>query len=438
MKLRVLSIGMYLGHEKVVHESLISAPALFDFDVIIADPSDCTDLWDERAEMWDGRSVLPYDREYDIGGALIALMNTRKQELSAFLGQPRLFVCFLRPLFGVHVEGRRGDKSPSLVHIYSWLPFGHRFSGQLVSGKGTQIKRVNAGGDFSPYFSAFKEELVYEAYLKSELDEKGYLQIFRTLARDYVGHPIAFTFRWDAATVVFLPPVPGYDSEKMAGVLLQCIIRAFPEAQRTPPPQWVTEYRALLPGLESLDEKADKLTDEIKRLGSELKQVHAKQQALEGHLRLLYEQGKYQLEPAVREVFDLIGFHFDEYGDADIVLDAPEGRALVEVEGKDDDAIKIDKHSQLLRYVTEYQKDTGASAKGILVGNAYRFRPVTERDSWFSDKVEKGAEAQDYCLLTTEELFKVVCALLANPSDELKAQIRSAILNTVGYFKFSG
>ncbi len=444
MALRVLSIGLSLGHDLVVNKHIYDAPALFDFDAIVLDPADLPDFWKEQMVREEGFPVLPYDPVKDTGGVLRSFLAGRTSEMTTFLGRPRLLICVLRRVQGIYTPRNWRDREPPWIDNYSWLPIVAGLEEKSIgyyisSGEGSTVRIVDPANDFMAYFRAFKDQLFHEAYLESDVLEHGNVRGFHTIATDYADHPISFAFHCGKATVVFLPPVSGYyDSEKMAGVLLQCILRAFPEAQRTPPPEWATDYRPLMPGLESLDGEADKLTDEIKRLESELKQVRTNQQALEGHLRLLYEQGKYQLEPAVREAFRLVGFGFDEYGDVDIVLDAPEGRAFVEIEGKDHDAIKVEKHSQLLRYVTEYQQDTGATVKGILVGNAYRFTPPLKRDSWFSEKVEKGAEAQGFCLLTTEELFKVVCALLANPFDALKAQIRSAILNTVGYFKFSG
>jgi len=444
MALRVLSIGLSLGHDLVVNRHIHDAPALFDFDIIVLDPEDVAGLWKERMVRQEGLPVFPYDAVRDGGGLLRSWLASRTAEMRTFLGRPRLLICVLRPVQGVYTPRSFGDREPPWIDNYSWLPVvaGHEKKGigEYISyGEGSTVRIADPTTDFIAYFRAFKDQLFHEAYLETDVLEHGNVKRFHTIARDYADHPISFSFRCRKATVVFLPPVSGYyDSEKMAGVLLQCILRAFPEAQRTPPPEWAAEYRGLLPGLESLDETAHQLTGEIKRLGSELKEVGAKQEALEGHLRLLYEQGKYQLEPAVREAFDLMGFEFDEYGEVDVVLDAPEGRAFVEVEGKGDDAIKVEKHSQLLRYVIDYQEDTGVRIKGILVGNAYRFSHPGKRASWFSDEVERGAQAHHFCLLTTEELFKVVCALLAVPSDDLKAQIRSAILNTVGYFTFSG
>lgn len=91
-----------------------------------------------------------------------------------------------------------------------------------------------------------------------------------------------------------------------------------------------------------------------------------------------------------------------------------------------------------MNYV-EAEEDAGRRRKGILVGNGYRLKGVSEseRGSQFTERVLKEANGFGYCLLPTTELFAAVCAVLKSPGDgALRKGLRDSILSKVGVWKF--
>lgn len=125
-------------------------------------------------------------------------------------------------------------------------------------------------------------------------------------------------------------------------------------------------------------------------------------------------------------------FHKDDM-EHDIVLEAPEGRAIAEVEGRDNDAIHIDKFDQLTRVVDEDFKLHGVYSEGLLIGNHYRFTNPNERKDAFTEKARIAAGRKKFGLLTTVELFKAVIKILENPKNEnFKKSCRIAILEAKG------
>ena len=128
----------------------------------------------------------------------------------------------------------------------------------------------------------------------------------------------------------------------------------------------------------------------------------------------------------------------EEYDEEyDVILRSEEGQAICEVEGVDNGAVDVDKYRQLLDYV-EDAASRGQEYRGILVGNAYRLSPPETRPSQFTDHAREGCNRQGYCMLPTTELYKVVCAVLEDPDDEvLRQRARCSILAKVGKYEFT-
>src|SRR5207253_1305553 len=86
-----------------------------------------------------------------------------------------------------------------------------------------------------------------------------------------------------------------------------------------------------------------------------------------------------------------------------------EGRFIGEVEGKDKNAINIDKFSQLERNIHEdlARDEVVTPAKGVLFGNAHRLKAVEERGEFFTAKVLAAAARTGCALVRAPDLFEV-------------------------------
>lgn len=154
---------------------------------------------------------------------------------------------------------------------------------------------------------------------------------------------------------------------------------------------------------------------------------------------LLYETGKYGLEPSVRKAFRIVGFNIKEPEEYDKPYDifAIEDKISVigEIEGSKGQ-IDVSKYRQLLDYVTEATLE-GKNCKGILIGSGFVDVEPSSRGEQFTEQVIRGCENQKYCRITTVELYKAVRAILSKPDNQkLKNAIKENILVCEREFKF--
>ena len=94
----------------------------------------------------------------------------------------------------------------------------------------------------------------------------------------------------------------------------------------------------------------------------------------------------------VGDALRTLGFRVDKLEDRDhefdAVFEAPEGRFIGEVEGRDQKGIAIAKLSQLERNIQEdfAREEVDAYAKGVLFGNAERLIHREERGAFLLKK----------------------------------------------------
>jgi len=306
-----------------------------------------------------------------------------------------------------------------------------KFFTELISqGSGSTIILKTPSHPIAPYYKAFKDELSYAAYLETTEDDPN---IFFLANKS--GNPVGCSLEVGQGLLVFVPlPPKKVDSNKLIDVLIQCAKPIITRDFRTPEPEWAKDYS--IPGEDEILEKIEKLQKSIEELEKDRDQLEVERESLSDLRALLYEQGK-PLEEAVMRALRLMGFHAERLQKKDMendtVLESPEGRALAEVEGKDNDAIRVGKFDQLTRVVDEDFYEHGVYSEGVLIGNPYRFTLPDDRKDAFTDKVRIAAERKGFGLLTTVELFWAVIRILENPDDnDFKIACRKAVLEAKG------
>lgn len=205
----------------------------------------------------------------------------------------------------------------------------------------------------------------------------------------------------------------------------------------TPIPEWVKVSDYDLP-------KEAKLREELLKTDKGLEKLQLQRQTIREQLtkegvlrRLLFEKGP-PLEDAIIQALRLIGFSANKYKDSesefDAVFESPEGRFLGEAEGRDKNAIAIDKLRQLEMNIHEdlAREEVIEPAKGVLFGNAYRLSPAEQRDEFFTDKCHKAAKRSNTILVRTPDLFKVAKYLSGKADKNYAKACRKAILESPG------
>lgn len=443
MKLRILSVDLELDNEQITNAGFTDAPSFHDFDIVLIDPLGVTNFLGEQDHEYK-YGVLTLD--YDVKGTnewVRKTINHRRKETEHFLSLGRLLVCILRCPHVAYLCSRRDDwprpgEKENWVDNYGWFPLGGAADSMILilrESRGSKIDLTNPRHPFAPYFNTLNDDLHYEAYL-DQAKTPYYFEDLHTIAETHGELPVGFGFKLQGGQVVFVPPVKEPDFKKLADILLSCVSATIGTVEETEPPPWLPDYKASVPGLLQLEKKIETQTAELQEFTAQLDDLGEQKAEREKYLKLLYEQGKFQLEPVVRDAFSLLGFTVKEAEPSDGLLISDEGEALLEVEGKDNKAINIDKCRQLLDNVLDDEKKTQQLKKGILVGNGFRLKNLGERTEQFTLRAIESATGNHFCLLTSAILFHLVCQVLEKRDNgELKTQIRKQLLATDGPFQ---
>lgn len=432
MKIKMLAVEFPLLGRDATTASFYDAYSFSDYDVLVIDPADISEKWEKKVVPHSDGSLHTYFR-YDggFGKSLLAIMEVRRWETELLLQVTGgIVVCFLR-LTGTHLQLSDDPSHPLaqkwLVDRYSWLPVNLDLSYCV----GQEIGEIDRQHSFSQYFTEFKNDICFEVRLASS-------HSCRSIAKNKVGEIIAAEVPFGQGKFIFLPPLAeGVERKRLSAILIDCIHKSLGWTISLAKPDWADKYE--VPGelearreIEGVEVKMSKLTEELEKSQERLRN-------LEMIKSLLYGQGKYVLEPAVRRAFRILGFNVlqpEEY-EEEYDLYAPEDDLVVigEVEGTLGQ-IDIKKYRQLLDYV-ERESEKGKKCKGVLIGNGYWEEKPEERGEQFTSEAILGARRQKFCRMTTFELFKSVCYVLAESSkEEIKQSIKQSILSCEDEFKF--
>jgi hypothetical protein len=419
--LNVISSELDITHPKIRNIPFDSDNAFLDADVLIINPYNISRFWLHAISLTSGKRILGENQSNQVN----RILKRRQAEIIELLKSGKIVISFLTPLSGVFIDVNREE---SIITNYHWLPQ-QQIINYLKNGAGKEISLKKNDHPFAVYYHAFKADLEYQLYLNSNDRELAFLV-------NKTGNPVGWELPYGKGMIFFIPPPPkGCIPEKLFGILIQCAKKHFGVNIQTPEPEWSKSL--ILPGETQLDEQINKIQQSMNELTKNKEEIELKKQELQQYRALLYENGK-PLEIAVIKAFRLIGFNADNYKrddkEHDIVFSSAEGRGVAEIEGKERDAIHIGKFDQLLREIHEDFEDHDQLAEGVLVGNAYRLVPLSQRtEPTFTDKVKTAVERNQFKLLSTTELFKVVVKILENPNDEsYKTQCRKKIIETRG------
>lgn len=141
------------------------------------------------------------------------------------------------------------------------------------------------------------------------------------------------------------------------------------------------------------------------------------------------------LETKVNDIFSEMGFSVaeGEVGRDDLVIKYKDKIAVVEIKGVSKSA--AEKHAaQLEKWVSGYIAENDVSPKGILIVNAYKDLPLSERiEVCFPKQMIKYSSNRNHCLMSGIQLLGIYYHVLDYPLE--KEQIINKIFNTNGIFE---
>jgi len=425
---KIITVGFFIKKNNILNISMNSNYSLLDGDIIIINPGD-TNWIDE-------------ENKYKYGGLnLEHIINNKTREISTLLKYGKIIVVFSSPVY--EFESKKGYNDPITITNYDFLPepLKYHFKYYIIKGAGSRIKNYSKEY-LSDIYKTYENNFKYYAYI-SENFEKEDNEIKNCLFKDFIlrnktDNLVGFAINIDKGNIFFIPYIISKDSpERIVDVVIK-LCRPFLEKDlKTPEPEWCKDRKFFISGEKNLENRIKKQNNRINVLNKKVDELILRKNNLTDFRKLLYEKGP-QLERVVRRAFEVIGFNVSRFEkedmEHDIILESEEGRIIGEIEGKDNDAIHINKLDQLIsRVIDEDFKNKGLYPEGILIGNAYRMKLTKERKKTFHDKVIISAKRKNIGLISTVELFKAVKKILSSPNNnKIKKEFRVQIVSSLG------
>jgi len=426
--MKILTINV-IGIPNGSDSSLIDANVFQDYDAVVVDPENFGDLYDHIPHgLYANREKGVLTPE---AGELISSVNQkRREQVIGLLQRGGIVVCFMQPLRSYNYNWRyEGEDHWIYVTNYGWL----LKSTELVEIKystGTTIDYIDSGHPFSEYLNIKPS---WSAYVDKDACED-----WKVLASAFGTHIVSLARRIGLGHIVLLPS--GYDYHN--GELVErCIIKLLGDKEVRPQPSWAKAI--LVPGQEELISKITEVSDQIDALEKQRETLLNDNQELERWKYLLYEKGKHQLEPVVRDALSLIDCQVEPQPDKDSdgAIRCDYGTALLEVVGSKG-TIKIEKLGQLTRNIASFFETKGSKVKGILVGNPFCGEPLDSRPpkdtqkQLFAKELIDSAEQLSIIVLLSTDLYQIVCNILKGElSEKDKQSLQERIFTSKGLIR---
>lgn len=428
--MKILSIGLY-GIPSAKKADLISANVLQDYEAVVVNPNDLSTLYGEYI------GSIFAKRDPDILTSKFASFANkvnadRRKQVKGLIQKKGAIICFLQPFrFWQSLD------ESILVSNYDWLFDTREIStqfGNIVYGTGTTINYIDPHHYFTEYLSIKPN---WNAYIPVDSCDQ---TKWKFIASAFGTHLLSLESTTKTGHIILLPSE--YQS-KNGKLLEQCITKLLGDQEVTPTPEWAKSI--IVPGQDEIIKELDEVNIEIKAASEKQSILISHIEELDSWKWLLYETGKHRLEPIVHKALSLLGCKVEPQPDSDSdgKVETEFGIALLEIEGAKG-TIKIDKISQLLKNIANFLAQEGILPKGILVGNPFRLEeplnrpPNDSQKKLFSTEVLSTAEMQNMSVLSSTDLYEIVCLILDNKLTTTQIEsIRKRIFHEKGLVRLS-
>jgi hypothetical protein len=427
---RILSLGFPLPGPQVDNYNFVSAPAFFDYDVLVVDPHALSQLIESMtggaSEQTFGGETVRNAREAATDIALIDVLQRRRAEVQALLDSGGCVVCFAAPAVA------HGDiTGTDLLRDNYWLPDDalRAINAAMVPAEGSRAHAVDMRHPLAAFIESQGANILYRAcFAPAELAGAPMI----VFAQSAGGKAVGVEFRCGDGRIVFLPAlrqIPSGDQRyAMSDVLQSGIRRLLGVMAEGRAPHWVDDHT--LPGL---DERAAALAaarQSVEEAQQTLEGADVEYEALARYRRLLWQEGALGIDDVAVEALRLIGFDPRVGADGDVRLTVDGGVVLVEVEAAEY-AVGIAAHHRLRQRIERAIEAYGRAPRGLLLVNGYRLQPPGQRPRQVDDALRTAAETMRYAIATTDSLFGAVVACLSGDEAALE-DYRRRITTTDG------
>jgi hypothetical protein len=335
-------------------------------------------------QAWRSASFLDYQ------GLVLDLRSAPAiPELPTFLGQMAQYMSIGYPLFVLLPQAK--SLSPKGYDIF-FLPILH-----VRAEAGITLSNVVQG---DPFFSSYRQVLDrHEVVVDDDPN------VSKTIVSN-VRKTVCGKYR---NAFLLHPPSPGKE-KKAAEIIVAYFKPDFEEPEAEAAPDWAQAVAEQLPGLEEARARVSKIQAEISDLERQKNECESRCDEITRWVEMLWLDG-IALQERVREALVLIGIPAqtgDPTGHTHDLRAEFGGREFIfEVTGSSG-PIGIEKGRQLLQWVLD-SKDP-ATAKGILIANAFRKEPPENRppnrdQRIFVKELENLATRYHLALVDVREIY---------------------------------
>lgn len=433
--MQLLVVGMPLPNPRIDNYSFFSAPSFFDYDAVLIEPASISELIEEVvAGTGSGQTTAAQEPLVNAPTAglnvgLADLIRRRRDETERLLERGGTVAVFARPnVTHPQVAGFAG------ADRYSWLPApaGLAYAEPyLVPAFGTQVTVTDSSHPLAVFADTYANWFHYRAYFSERHPTLGPLT--HVFARSIGGAAVGFELRYGRGKIIFLPAmfqIPAGDPRfKLATMLLDGLTQTVHAAVEATPPDWAG--RATLPGTDQLEAAEQQAARQLDEAIERHREASAALDQVQRFRRLLWQEGRYGLEPVVREAFQMLGFYVNLDLDRPAVLEADGRTAFLEVEGSQETVVEWP-YFRLQKRLERDLLDTQKPKKGIIVVNGQRLAPPDDRGRPFTETLRVAAENYGYALLRSDQLFMLVRAALSDADDDSRRYLRNLIWEMSG------
>jgi len=425
--MKILTVNV-IGIPSGQSDTLIEANVFQDYNAVVVNPENLERLYGDIIEFYDAdeRQLTPEV------GQVISLVNLqRREQVASLLKLGGVVVCFMQPLklysYNLSVEG---EDRWFYTTNYAWLLESSDIKtelGEIKYSTGTTIDYIDSGHPFSEYLNV---KPPWSAYVDKEACKD-----WKILASAFDTHAVSLAKRVGLGHIILLPSYYDYNNDEL---IEHCIKKLLAGREITPQPDWAKSI--LVPRQSELISKITQINEQVDALEKERETVVDSNDKLERWKYLLYEKGKHQLEPVVRDTLALLGCNVVPQPDKDNdgAVTCNYGTALLEIVGSKR-TIKIEKLGELIKNMGNFMAEKGSKVKGILVGNPFCEEPLDNRPpkdtqkALFANELIESAEQQSITVLLSTDLYEVVSRILEDKlTDAEKQSLRERIFNGKG------
>jgi len=332
-----------------------------------------------------------------------------------------------------------GQYTESVISVFFWL---EEFLGKY-SLQYTVEKSLQFASEANPFSYAFKNALADSIQTQNSIS-KGRIEVIGETSRP--PHFPAITqvsYGPDQGQIYLIPKFLVPDELER---LIEVFSAIFEEHSHGPyKPEWLKEFEEQLNFASPYSRALEHCDMEMKRLTHHRQEMLQKQKEVQAFTDLLYKAG-IDLKRAVNKALDFLGFYFPDPPSSvtkarfDFYL---RDRTVHNIVGLVVTTREAPVASGELTALQDKinQCTLGDAPKGILVANSMLNLPPEQRDTWFASDTAEASKPAEICLLSTFQLFRIVCYLLekidSSNLDNIKASLRKDILTCVGAFELN-